>query len=141
MRVVDMDKPTALKLCNVKKGTYNTWCNDPEFTALYRRRDELCGLYKQEAMQLLRRDNQLAAVLLEAKIIEKMKEEIEAGFYELVRTNLAKEVYSKLIADLDVVPQAVAMTWQNRIEQLNVVHDVKELPETIEGVIVDVKED
>ena len=136
-----MDKPTALKLCNVKKGTYNTWCNDPEFTALYRRRDELCGLYKQEAMQLLRRDNQLAAVLLEAKIIERMKKEIEDGTYELVRTNLAKEVYSKLIADLDVVPQAVAMTWQNRIDQLNVVHIPKELPETIEGEIVDVQKD
>ena len=70
-----------------------------------------------------------------------MKQEIEDGTYELVRTNLAKEVYSKLIADLDVVPQAVAMTWQNRIEQLNVVHAPKELPEVIEGEIVNVQED
>ncbi len=137
LRVVDMDKTTALKLCNVKVGTYNNWCQNTEFTTLYRQRTEFAGEYKQEAIQLLRRDNQLAAVLLEAKIIEKMKGEIDDGIYELVRTNLAKEVYSKLIAELDVVPKEQSLTWQQQIDQINIIPSTPALPvEVIEGEVI-----
>ena len=118
LRIVDMDKKTALNLCNIKGGTYNTWCQDKEFVALYRRRDEFCAEYKQEAIQLLRRDNQLAAVMLETKIVAKMQEEVDSGIYELMRTNIAKSVYERLIADLDVVPQIKNLTWQDRVIQI-----------------------
>lgn len=118
LRIVDMGVDTALTLCNVKRGTYNTWCQNPTFVELYRRRDEFSSEYKQEAIQLLRRDNQLAAVLLESKLIHKMKEEIESGEYELIRTNLAKEVYSRLLSDLDIQPQVQSLTWEQRIQNL-----------------------
>ena len=118
LRIVDMDKKTALNLCNIKGGTHNTWCQDSEFVALYRRRDEFCAEYKQEAIQLLRRDNQLAAVMLETKIVAKMQEEVDSGIYELMRTNIAKSVYERLIADLDVVPQIKNLTWQDRVIQI-----------------------
>ena len=84
LRIVDMDTRTAINLCGIQRGTYNTWLQDPEFIALYRRRSEFSGEYKQEAIQLLRRDNQLEAVLLEGKLIGKMKSEIENGEYELI---------------------------------------------------------
>lgn len=118
LRIVDIDVQPARALCGITQGTYNGWFQDSDFAALYRRRDEFSGECKQEAIQLLRRDNQLAAVLLESKLINKMKDEIDSGQYELIRTNLAKEVYSKLITDLDVVPVIQVKSWQQRISQL-----------------------
>jgi len=133
LRIVDMDTQTARQVVGITQGTYNTWLQNPEFVALYRRRDEFSGEYKQEAIQLLRRDNQLAAVLLESKLINKMKAEIESGEYELIRTNLAKEVYSKLISDLDVIPAVQIKSWQQRIGQLF----VGDRPQITEGEVVD----
>lgn len=118
LRIADMDTKAALKLCGVVRGTYNTWCQNSEFVELYRRRDELAGDYRQEAIRLLRRDNQLEAVLLEGKVLAKIKDELDSGEYELIRTHLAREVYSKLIADLDYQPKALALTWEQRIQQI-----------------------
>lgn len=118
LRICDIDTETARKLCNIKKGTYNSWLQDEKFVALYRRRDEFSGESKQEAIRLLRRDNQLNAVLLEEKILLKMKAEIESGEYSLIRTNLARDVYSKLISDLDYQPQALSLSWEQRLGQL-----------------------
>lgn len=120
LRVADVDVETARKLCNnTKKSTYNSWLQDQTFVALYRRRDEFSSEFKHEAIQLLRRDNQLNAVILEEKILQKMKDEIESGEYSLIRTHLARDVYSKLVNDLDYQPQSLALTWQERFEQLN----------------------
>ena len=120
LRIVDMGVDTALSIVGVQRGTYNSWCQNDIFVALYRRRDEFSGSFKQEAIQLLRRDNQLAAVLLESKILARMKEEIASGELSLVKTNLAREVYSKLMTELDVQPKVQNLTWQQRIDQLNV---------------------
>lgn len=135
LRIADIDPETARRLCNIKKGTYNSWLQDSKFVAIYRRRDEFSAQYKQEAIQLLRRDNQLSAVLLEGKIIAQMKEELESGDYLLLRTNLAREVYSKLIADLDYQPQVQNLTWEQRVQQLFVGENKPQLEEggVIEG--------
>ena len=118
LRIADMDTAAARKLVGVTQGTYNSWLHNPEFAALYHRRAEFCGEYKLEAIQLLRRDNQLTAVLLESKLIRKMKEEVEKGEYELIRTNLAREVYSKLISDLDYQPQVANLSWEQKLQQI-----------------------
>lgn len=118
LRIADMDTDTALKLCGIVRGTYNTWCQQEEFISLHRRVKELSSDYKQEAIQLLRRDNQMSAVLLEAKVVAKMRDELESGEYILIRTNLAREVYSKLVSELDVQPKVQNLTWQQRVQQL-----------------------
>jgi len=118
LRIADVETNLARNLCGITVGTYNTWLQSPEFVSLYRRRGELAAEYKQEAIQLMRRENQLAAILLEEKIIQKMKEEIESGVYELIKTNLAREVYSKLIADLDIVPKVHVLSWEQRVQSL-----------------------
>ena len=120
LRIADVDADTARKLAKVPKGTYNTWTSDPHshFVELYRRRDEFSGIYKQEAIQILRRDNQLQAVLLEQEIIKEMREEIRKGTYNLIRTNLARDVYTKLIGDLDYQPQVQSLTWVDKLQQL-----------------------
>jgi hypothetical protein len=118
LRIADVDPDIARKLSNVPLGTYNSWLKDEKFVALYRRRDSLAAEFKVEAVNLLRRNNQLEAVLLEEKIVAKMKEEIDKGEYKLVRTHLAREVYSKLISELDVAPKSPGESWGVRIGNL-----------------------
>jgi len=121
LRIADLDTKAALKICGVVRATYSSWLQNTEFVELYRKRAKYAADYKQEAIQLLRRDNQLEAVLLEGKIIAKMRDELaggETGEGSLLRSNLAKEVYSKLISDLDVIPQAPILSWQQRIQQI-----------------------
>jgi hypothetical protein len=131
MRIADLDTKTAREVVGVTTVTYNSWLRNQDFVDLYRRRDEFTAEYKQEAIQLLRRDNQLAAVLLEGKIIGKIKEELDTGDYNLIRTHLAKEVYSKLITDLDVTPQVQLISWQQRVSAMNPVVEDGTPKETI----------
>jgi len=115
MRIAGLDTPVCRKLVGVPTGTYNSWLNNETFRDLFRQIPELEHDYRHEAIQMLRRENQLEAVLLEGKIVQKMKEELETGEYALIRTNLAREVYSKLISDLDVSPQIKSLTWEQRV--------------------------
>jgi len=118
LRIADMDTKAALKLCGVVRGTYNTWCQNQSFVEIYRKRQEFSEEYKQEAVRLLRRDNQLEAVLLEGKIVAKMKEELESGDYSLIRSHLAREVYSKLMTDLDAQPAIGVVSWEQKLLQI-----------------------
>jgi hypothetical protein len=117
LRIADMGLDEALGVCNIKKRTYFTWMDDSTpFATIYRRKDELSGFYKQEAIKLLRRENQLAAVLLEGQIIQKIKEEVDSGDYSIIKTPLAKEVYTKLISNLDFEPKTLIednRSWEN----------------------------
>jgi len=118
LRMADMDTKTALKLCGVVRGTYNSWLQNSDFVELYRKRNEFPEEYKKEAVQLLRRDNQLEAVLLESKILTTMKKELDTGEYKLLKSHLAKEVYSKLMGELDAQPQSVVLSWEQKLQQI-----------------------
>jgi len=138
-----MDTSTALKLTGVKQGTYNSWLQSQEFVAIYRQRDALNSEYKQEAIQILRRDNQLEAVLLEGKIIAEMKREIDEKDYNLIRSRLACDVYAKLITDLDVIPHTQLLTWEQRIGQItNIVNPPPvQISPVIEGEFKPIEEE
>jgi hypothetical protein len=70
-----------------------------------------------------------------------MKEEIDSGEYELVRTNLAREVYSRLLNDLDVQPQVKSLTWEQKIQNLILPQGEQGLlSEVVEGEVVNVEE-
>lgn len=118
LRIIDVEPEQARKLCGITRGTYNAWLQVPAFVEVHRRRVALATEYRLEALQMLRRGNQLEAILLEEKIILKMKAEIESGEYDLIRSNLAREVYSKLIADLDYQPQNLSLSWEQRVQNL-----------------------
>jgi len=115
MRIAGLDVEFSKNMTRVTRGTYNSWFKNEEFALLYHQLSVLIQDYRQEAVQMLRKDNQLEAVLLEGKIIAKIKEELETGDYKLTRTHLAREVYSKLMTDLDIVPE-VKITWQQRYQ-------------------------
>jgi hypothetical protein len=118
-RVAGLDTKATRELIGIAVGTYNTWFHNEAFAAVHRQLRELSSQHKLEAIQILRRDNQLEAVILEGKIITRMKEEIDSGEYAFVRTNLAREVYSKLIADLDKAPAGIqVLSWQQRVNQI-----------------------
>lgn len=117
LRIIGVETEAARQLCGITKGTYNTWLQNETFKELYRRRADLAVEFRQEALRLMRRDNQLQAVLLEEKIVQQMAEEVKSGEYNLLRTNLAREVYSKLISDLDYQPKSLSLTWEQRIQQ------------------------
>lgn len=117
-RIADVEAEASRLLTGIKKSTYNDWCSQERFITLYRRRDEFAASFKEEAIKLLRRDNQLAAVLMEEKIIAKMRAEIDSGEYNLIRTNLAKEVYTRLISELDVPEPTTIMSWEQRVQNL-----------------------
>ena len=116
LRIIGVETEAARQLCGVTKGTYNTWLQNEVFREIHRRRAELAVEYRQEALRLMRRDNQLQAVLLEEKIVQQMKAEVESGEYNLLRTNLAREVYSKLISDLDYQPQSLSLNWEKKVQ-------------------------
>ena len=130
LRIIDIETEAARQLCSISKGTYNTWLHNDAFKQLYRRRAELSAEHREDALRLLRRDNQQHAIFLEEKILQKMKKEIESGEYDLIRTNLAREVYSKLIADLDYQPKSLALSWEQRVQMLN---QGKEVPQLEQG--------
>jgi len=83
LRIADIEARAARDIVGITLGTYNSWFQDERFVELYRQRDEFNANNKQEAIQLLRRDNQLEAVFLEGKILAKMKEELDTGEYNL----------------------------------------------------------
>ena len=118
-RVAGLDTSPTRDLIGIARGTYNTWFHNEAFVAVHRQLQDLASKYKLEAIQILRRENQLEAVILEGKMIARMKEEIDTGEYAFVRTNLAREVYSKLISDLDKAPAGIKVfSWQQRVHQL-----------------------
>jgi hypothetical protein len=142
LRIADMDAKTSRDLTGIEQGTYNSWLQQEEFVAIHRRINDLCSLYSQEAAQLLRRSNQFDAVLLEGKMLKKMKEELDSGEYDFIRTNIAREVYSKLMAELDATPKVLALSWEERMLQItNNINKPAELPAkeqpAIEGVFTE----
>ena len=140
-RVSGFDKHAAIQLTKIKEGTYNSWLNVTEFVAVHQRLPELSKEYRYEAIRLLRRDNQQAAVILEEKIMEKMIIEIETGKHSLIRSRLGQDVYNKLMSDVDAAPQSVSLTWEQRLAQLNFGTAAPDnlLPDgqTVEGEIVE----
>lgn len=119
LRISDLDATVARKICGVSKGTYTSWLRDEGYHGLYDRINEFSINYKQEAVRILRKDNQLAAVLLEEKIINKLTEEVNSGEYQLIKTHLAREVYTKLMGDLDAPAPTTVLTWEQRIQNLS----------------------
>lgn len=117
-RVAGLNPKTCREIIGIQQGTYNTWFHQQEFAIVHRQLPDLTRDYRSEAIQILRRNNQLEAVLLEREIVDKMRDEVASGELVLCRTNLAREVYSKLISELDVSPQVKIETWQQRVQAI-----------------------
>ncbi len=115
--IAGLSQGYAIELTKVNKSSPSFWRREDEKYAQVESRAELLvNEYQEQAIRLIRRDNQVGAALLERTMIEKIREELDTGDYVLLKTHLAREVYGKLIQNLDQMdslPQHV--TWQQLI--------------------------
>jgi hypothetical protein len=119
MRVAGMDKRQALAATGLTENNYNNFMHEEDFAAFNRQVDDLFTEFQKEAVTLLRRANQLRAVILESKMLATIEQEIETGEYVLSRTPLAKEVYTRLLNEMDIAPKAPeTLNWFQRIDML-----------------------
>jgi hypothetical protein len=115
------DACTALE---VTRSAYNSWTMKPEFKSVYQKLDNLQIDYREEAIGMLRRDNQLLAVTLEKEIMNKMIAEVTSGNiteHSMIRTHLGRDVYSKLVENLNLpaIPKDVkSLTWVDARRQI-----------------------
>ena len=137
-RIADLDPAATRSLIDLNKATFNTWIHDPEslFSRLHRRIPELSSKYKYEAVQLIRRDTQLSAAILEEKVINKLLTEIEIGKYRLIKTAFGRQILDKLLSTLDHQPQTTILTWQQRLNTLIVQEEPHASGEIIEAETV-----
>ena len=116
-RIAGSNIEDSLSFLHLKIGSYNSWCDKPLFQQLNARRKELEIAHRSEAVKLLRRENQVGAVIIEQRIIEALLKELEGvpvkgddgtwrieHEYDLMRTPIAKTVYDKLMQDIDAMP-------------------------------------
>jgi len=116
-RIANVDADKARTLCDVTRGVYNHWFDEPVFVTINRKRDELSKTYKKEALSMLRKDNQITAILLEEALLNEMKAELDTRDYNLIKTPLAREVYVKAMES--ITPEAQSQAgWPARIQQL-----------------------
>jgi len=120
MRVSGLDTGTAKKMLKLKEGTYNAWLRSQSFIELHRRVPELIGSYQEEALRLLRRENRLSAILLESEILAEMREEVRNKVYKLVKTNLARTVYERVIDSIEEKPSGVGGFRQQLLQIFNI---------------------
>lgn len=133
--IAGLSQGYAIELTKVNKSSPSFWRKEDERYALVESRAELLvNEYQEQAIKLIRRDNQVGAALLERIMIEKIREEIDAGDYVLLKTHLAREVYGKLIQNLDQLdslPQHI--TWQQLIAMEGDIIGTKEYIGETEG--------
>lgn len=111
------DIEAALNMISATRGAYINWFK-PAFSAVNSRLNELRDNYKEDAIKMLRRDTQVEAVLLEADIIKRLQKEISSGKYDLVRTNIARDIFGKLLSEIDMQPKGDTINWIDKIQVL-----------------------
>jgi len=118
LRISGVAKEDALAMVSSDRWGFASWIRNSLFQSVHKRIKHWQAEFKSEAIKMLRRSNQLLAALFEKDVIEKLIGEVESGDYHLIKTQLAKEVYAKLINDLDSIPAVQHNSWEQTIERL-----------------------
>ena len=133
--IAGLSQGYAIELTKVNKSSPSFWRKEDAKYALVESKAELLvNDYQEQAIKLIRRDSQVGAALLERIMIEKIREEVDSGEFVLLRTHLAREVYGKLIQNLDQLdslPQHI--TWQQLISMEGDIIGKQEYIGTAEG--------
>jgi len=120
LRISGVTKDDALIMLSSDKWGLISWSRNKLFQKVNRKIKVWQTEFKAEAIKMLRRSNQLLATLFEKNVIETIIHEVETGEYRLIKTMLAKEVYSKLINDLDSIPAIQRNSWEQTIGKLSI---------------------
>jgi len=130
LRISGVKKQQALELAGGSVSDYNRWLIKPDFVEVHRNIQELFNEHRDDALRLLRKENQLNAAILERKLIDELTREVEERRYKLMRTGIARDLYTRLMSEMDKVPDVQVLSWEQRIQQNNLYSDeTKQLPE------------
>jgi len=139
--IAGIKKKIALTLAKVPTNTYKWWMSDnKDFHALVDKADELHDEFFDEAFQLLRHDNRVMALFLEQEMLQTIRGEVKSGEFNLVKTPLAKEVYSKAMEEGKTVKtveggwlQFIQGNVANVLPEKNKVEQIETQKELTEG--------
>ncbi len=107
-----MDTQEADSLAGTTAAGRAQWkVNSPRYKELDDNIETLQRDYGDIALKWLKKENQLTAVLLEKKILDKIEQEIDKGEYDLVKTHLAREVFARHTEEIGKALQSVNITW------------------------------
>ncbi|MFC2035840.1 hypothetical protein ACFLUJ_06950 [Chloroflexota bacterium] len=125
--VAGMDAMDARKYLSIP--SYYRWLRDPAFKEVLDNLPELSHNSAEDAITMLKMRNIAEAQALEEKILAVIKEELETKKYNLVKTHLGREVFTrardgKLLKD---VAKSVTkkQTWEDRLKELGVARPEK----------------
>lgn len=135
LRMIGLDKQSALGSLAVPEGTYKRWVVQRRFQEIYRQIDELGIEYRDDALLMLRDKNYALVVNLEYDMLQKILTEIKENKPNFARTHLGREIYNKLASEMSTRPEVQNLTWEQWILQ------GKENPQLQEGEIIDASYD
>ena len=121
--IAGMDKADAKEY--VSEQSYWRWMRNPAFREVMDNLPELSHNYSDEAISRIRLHSTTEALGLEQSILEIIKEEIKTKKYNLLKTNLGKEILlrkreGRLGADLVKKKVGGKPSWEDRMEALGV---------------------
>ena len=116
LRISGIKKKTALEMARGGVSDYNRWLVRPDFVEVHRQIQDLFVEHRDEALRMLRKENQLNAALMEGELIIQMRDEITSGEYHLLKTGLARELYARLMSEMDKSPDVQITTWEQRVQ-------------------------
>lgn len=115
-RIAGISKEEALQLTGITLPHYKKLRQEKEyFRYIVDNIAELQADYRDEAVRMLRRSTQTTAMLMEQKIMDTLYEEVTSGEYKLLKTQLGREVYSKLMTDLEKKEEAPTVDYKQLI--------------------------
>ena len=138
LRISGIKKKEALDLANAGVSDYNRWLIKPEFVGVHRKIQDLFTEHRDEALRMLRKENQLNAALLERKLITELDKELDTGDYKLMKTGIARDLYTRLMSEMDKSPDTQILTWEQRIQNNQMYWNQSE--QLTEGESVDYEE-
>jgi len=121
--VAGMDVLDARKHLSIP--SYYRWLSDPVFKEVLDNLPELTQNYSEDAVIMLRLRNVAKVLAMEEKILAVINEELKTKKYNLIKTHLGREVFTrarerKLMKDV-VKKETIKQTWEDRLKELGIV--------------------
>jgi hypothetical protein len=118
LRIAGIPKEDALASVNSDKWGLASWNRDRNFYDVHHAVKKWEAEFKSQAIKMMRRSNQLLAAMFERDVILILMTEVATGQHKLIKTQIAKEIYAKLINDLDTTPAVQHNSWEQNIGKI-----------------------
>ena len=110
--------------------SYYRWLRQPVFKEVLDKLPELRKEHGEEAGEMLHIKNMIEAIAIEEKILAIIKEELKTGKYNLIKTHIGREVFTRaeksLLSKRMAQKQAMEQTWNDRLKEYGLTTPDKE---------------